>query len=40
MFLAIISRSKDKVPETWIRKQTLVNAEYITEESRSMKQKL
>ena len=44
MFLAIISRfetHKDKVPETWIRKQTLVNAErYITEELKTYETKI
>ena len=32
-YIEVTNRHKDKVPETWIRKQTLVNAErYITEE--------
>ena len=32
-FIEVRNTHKDKVPETWIRKQTLVNAErYITEE--------
>ena len=32
---------KDKVPETWIRKQTLANAErYITEELKEYEEKI
>ena len=32
-YIEVRNTHKDKVPETWIRKQTLVNAErYITEE--------
>ena len=32
-YLEVTNAQKDKVPNTWIRKQTLVNAErYITEE--------
>ena len=45
MFLDIILKleitHKDKVPENWIRKQTLVNAErYITEELKEYEAKI
>ena len=36
-YIEVRNTHKDKVPDTWIRKQTLVNAErYITEELKSM----
>lgn len=40
-YLEVTNAHKDKVPETWIRKQTLVNAErYITEELKTYEQKI
>ncbi|MBK7214168.1 MAG: DNA mismatch repair protein MutS [Bacteroidales bacterium] len=40
-FLEVTNSHKDKVPEEWIRKQTLVNAErYITEELKDYEQKI
>jgi DNA mismatch repair protein MutS len=40
-FLEVTNVHKDKVPETWNRKQTLVNAErYITEELKDYEQKI
>ena len=40
-YIEVRNTHKDKVPETWIRKQTLVNAErYITEELKTYQQKL
>ena len=40
-FLEVTNAHKDKVPETWNRKQTLVNAErYITEELKDYEQKI
>ena len=39
-YIEVRNTHKDKVPEEWIRKQTLVNAErYITEELKSTKVK-
>lgn len=40
-YLEVTNTHKDKVPEEWIRKQTLVNAErYITEELKSYEEKI
>lgn len=40
-YIEVRNSHKDKVPETWIRKQTLVNAErYITEELKEYEQKI
>ncbi len=40
-YLEVSNAHKDKVPEEWIRKQTLVNAErYITEELKSYEEKI
>lgn len=40
-YIEVRNTHKDKVPETWIRKQTLVNAErYITEELKEYEQKI
>ncbi len=40
-YLEVSNAHKDKVPETWIRKQTLVNAErYITEELKVYEEKI
>lgn len=40
-YLEVTNAHKDKVPETWIRKQTLVNAErYITEELKTYEEKI
>lgn len=40
-YLEVKNTHRDKVPETWIRKQTLVNAErYITEELKLYEQKI
>ncbi len=40
-YLEVTNTHKDKVPEAWIRKQTLVNAErYITEELKSYEEKI
>ncbi len=40
-YLEVTNSHKDKVPETWIRKQTLVNAErYITEELKHYEEKI
>lgn len=40
-YLEVRNTYKDQVPETWIRKQTLVNAErYITEELKDYEQKI
>jgi len=40
-YLEVTNAHKDKVPEEWIRKQTLVNAErYITEELKEYEQKI
>ena len=40
-YLEVRNTHKDKVPEEWIRKQTLVNAErYITDELKSYEQKI
>lgn len=40
-YLEVRNSQKDKVPENWIRKQTLVNAErYITEELKEYEQKI
>ena len=40
-FLEVRNIHKDKVPETWIRKQTLVNAErYITQELKEYEVKI
>ncbi|MEE2700288.1 MAG: DNA mismatch repair protein MutS [Bacteroidota bacterium] len=40
-YLEVRNRHKDKVPEDWIRKQTLVNAErYITEELKDYESKI
>ena len=40
-FIEVRNTHKDKVPETWIRKQTLVNAErYITEELKEYETKI
>lgn len=40
-YLEVTHAHKDKVPETWIRKQTLVNAErYITEELKTYEEKI
>jgi len=40
-YLEVTNTHKDKVPETWIRKQTLVNAErYITEELKIYESKI
>jgi DNA mismatch repair protein MutS len=40
-YLEVTNAHKDKVPEDWIRKQTLVNAErYITEELKEYEQKI
>ena len=40
-YLEVTNAHKDKVPETWIRKQTLVNAErYITEELKQYEEKI
>jgi len=40
-YIEVRNTHKDKVPETWIRKQTLVSAErYITEELKSYEQKI
>ncbi len=40
-YLEVRNTQKDRVPETWIRKQTLVNAErYITEELKELETKI
>ena len=40
-YIEVRNSSKDKVPEEWIRKQTLVNAErYITEELKNYEEKI
>jgi DNA mismatch repair protein MutS len=40
-YLEVRNSHKDKVPETWVRKQTLVNAErYITQELKEYEQKI
>ena len=40
-YLEVTHAHKDKVPATWIRKQTLVNAEcYITEELKTYEEKI
>lgn len=40
-FIEVRNTHKDKVPETWIRKQTLVNAErYITDELKQYEEKI
>ncbi|KAA5533118.1 DNA mismatch repair protein MutS [Taibaiella lutea] len=40
-YLEVTNTHKDKVPETWIRKQTLANAErYITEELKEYEEKI
>ena len=40
-YIEVRNAHKDKVPETWIRKQTLVNAErYITEELKEYEEKI
>lgn len=40
-YLEVTNSHKDKVPDTWIRKQTLVNAErYITEELKTYEEKI
>ena len=40
-YLEVTNAHKDKVPESWIRKQTLVNAErYITEELKTYEEKI
>ena len=40
-YLEVTNTHKDKVPETWIRKQTLANAErYITEELKTYEEKI
>ncbi len=40
-YLEVTNAHKDKVPEAWIRKQTLVNAErYITEELKAYEEKI
>lgn len=40
-YIEVRNSSRDKVPEDWIRKQTLVNAErYITEELKSYEEKI
>lgn len=40
-YLEVTNAHKDKVPETWIRKQTLVNAErYITEDLKEYEEKI
>ncbi|MFY0688036.1 MAG: DNA mismatch repair protein MutS [Cyclobacteriaceae bacterium] len=40
-YLEVTNSHKDKVPESWIRKQTLVNAErYITEELKTYEEKI
>jgi DNA mismatch repair protein MutS len=40
-YLEVTNSHKDKVPDTWIRKQTLVNAErYITEELKQYEEKI
>ncbi len=40
-YIEVRNSSRDKVPEEWIRKQTLVNAErYITEELKSYEEKI
>ncbi len=40
-YIEVRNTHKDKVPETWVRKQTLVNAErYITEELKTYEQKV
>lgn len=40
-YIEVRNTHKDKVPETWIRKQTLVNAErYITEELKAYEEKI
>ena len=40
-YLEVTNAHKDKVPETWLRKQTLVNAErYITEELKVYEEKI
>jgi len=40
-YLEVRNTHKDKVPESWVRKQTLVNAErYITEELKTYEQKI
>ena len=40
-YIEVRNSSKDRVPEDWIRKQTLVNAErYITEELKSYEEKI
>ena len=40
-FIEVRNMHKDKVPETWIRKQTLVNAErYITQELKEYEEKI
>ena len=40
-FLEVTAANKDKVPETWIRKQTLANAErFITPELKEFEEKI
>ena len=40
-YIEVRNTHKDKVPEHWIRKQTLVNAErYVTEELKEYEQKI
>src|SRR5690606_19194517 len=40
-YLEVTNTHKDKVPDTWIRKQTLVNAErYITEELKEYEEQI
>ena len=40
-YLEVTNAHKDKVPETWIRKQTLVNSErYITEQLKEYEEKI
>jgi DNA mismatch repair protein MutS len=40
-YIEVRNTHKDKVPETWIRKQTLVNAErYITQELKEYEEKI
>lgn len=40
-YLEVTNTHKDKVPETWIRKQTLVNSErYITQELKTLEEKI
>ena len=40
-YIEVSQQYKDKVPEEWIRKQTLVNAErYITQELKEYEEKI